>query len=136
MSSVRQRQTGGEVKVARALKRLGLALRRNVRSLPGSPDLVTHEGRVAVFVNGCFWHRHRGCSRTTTPQRNRRFWVSKFRANVARDRRNTRLLLAAGIEVIVIWECETKDEKELILGLARAFRRLRLPATFNRLGRK
>src|SRR5439155_8420803 len=123
MRAVRQKRTGGELAVARVLRSMGIAVRRNVRSLPGSPDLVTRDGRIAIFVNGCFWHRHAGCTRTTTPKRNRQFWTAKFRANVARDRRNTQSLLALGVDVCVIWECETRDADKLAAKLARSLGR-------------
>jgi DNA mismatch endonuclease (patch repair protein) len=64
-------------------------------------------------VHGCFWHRHRGCSRTTSPKRNAEFWQAKFSANIERDARVERELAARGYRVLVIWECEAKRADEL-----------------------
>jgi DNA mismatch endonuclease (patch repair protein) len=110
---------------------MGVSARRNVKSLPGSPDLVTRDGLLAIFVHGCFWHRHRGCPRTTTPKRNKVFWLAKFRANMSRDRRKARALRARGVDVLVIWECETKSLDKVVAKLAGALgpRRGRLTTT-------
>ena len=125
MRAVRQKGTGGELTVGRVLRSLGVSARHNVKSLPVSPDLVTADGRLAIFVHGCFWHRHGGCTRTTTPKRNRAFWLAKFRANVSRDRRKTRALRDLGVDVLVIWECETRSLEKLAAKLARAVGRRR-----------
>ncbi|ABD05182.1 putative patch repair protein [Rhodopseudomonas palustris HaA2] len=108
MRRVRQKRTRAEDDVADVLRELGLRFRRNVRTLPGSPDFANKTHHWAIFVNGCFWHRHQGCHRTTTPTRNREFWLAKFAANVKRDKIKTRLLRAMGFRVVTIWECETR----------------------------
>jgi DNA mismatch endonuclease (patch repair protein) len=107
MAGVRQKATQPELLVASLLRRLGQRYRLNNRDLDGSPDFANRRGRWALFVHGCFWHRH-GCSATTTPTRNREFWEAKFARNLARDARCAEALRAAGYRVIVIWECETK----------------------------
>ncbi|MGH6923474.1 MAG: very short patch repair endonuclease [Propylenella sp.] len=109
MRRVRQQGTAAENEVADVLRGLSLRFRRNVRRLPGSPDFANHRRQWAVFVHGCFWHRHRGCVRTTTPTRNRDFWLAKFDANVKRDQSKQRLLRAMGFVVVTVWECETRD---------------------------
>jgi DNA mismatch endonuclease (patch repair protein) len=114
MRRVRQRGTAAENAVAGVLRSLGLRFRRNVRGLPGSPDFANRRWRWAVFVHGCFWHRHQNCVRTTTPTRNRAFWLAKFDANVKRDRSKRRLLRAKDFVVVTVWECETAN-----LGLMR-----------------
>ncbi|MFT4277194.1 MAG: very short patch repair endonuclease [Rhodopseudomonas sp.] len=108
MRRVRQTGTKAEDDVAAILRQSGLRFRRNVKSLPGSPDFANKTHHWAIFVNGCFWHRHQGCGRTTTPTRNRDFWLAKFAANVKRDKIKTRLLRALGFRVVTIWECETR----------------------------
>lgn len=113
MRRIRQRGTKPEDAVAVIARELGLHFRRNVRSLPGSPDLANKTRKWAVFVNGCFWHRHDGCSRTTTPKTNRAFWLAKFAANVARDEAQAKSLRARGFRVVVVWECETRDRERL-----------------------
>jgi DNA mismatch endonuclease (patch repair protein) len=75
-----------------------------------------------IFVHGCFWHRHEGCPRTTTPATRREFWETKFAHNVARDRRQQRALRAAGWRVLVVWECATLRPTTLAARLARYFR--------------
>jgi len=113
MSRVRQKGTGGELRVGGALRQLGLAYRRNVRKLPGSPDFANRSRKWAVFVNGCFWHQHPGCGRATMPKTNRRFWETKFSANRLRDLRALRSLRRQGYCVVTVWECETEDAERL-----------------------
>lgn len=107
MALVRQKGTRPELVVRSALNALGHRFRLANRDLPGSPDVANRIRRWAVFVHGCFWHRH-GCRATTTPGRNREFWEAKFARNVARDERAAEQLRALGYTVVVIWECETK----------------------------
>jgi len=109
MARVRQRGTRPEQHVASALRALGVGYRKNVRSLPGSPDFANKSKRWAVFVHGCFWHRHTGCRRATIPKANQDFWLDKFAANRARDARAIRALRRMGFRVAIIWECETGD---------------------------
>jgi DNA mismatch endonuclease (patch repair protein) len=109
MGRVRQRDTRPEQAVALALRSLGIAYRKNVRSLPGSPDFANKSGKWAVFVHGCFWHRHTGCRKATTPKANRDFWLAKFAANRTRDARAIRALRAMGFRVAIIWECSAAD---------------------------
>lgn len=106
MGRVRQSGSAAELKVAAALRSLNVAYRKNVRALPGSPDFANRKRLWAVFVNGCFWHQHTGCSRATVPKANHAFWVEKFAANRARDARAVRALRRAGFRVAIIWECE------------------------------
>lgn len=107
---VRQRGTAPEAAVRGMLTRLGHTYSTNVRGIPGSPDLVS-EGLLAVFVHGCYWHRHPGCPASSTPSRNAEFWRAKFEDNVRRDRRKVRELRKLGYRVMTIWECETKTQE-------------------------
>jgi DNA mismatch endonuclease (patch repair protein) len=111
MRHVRQKGTGAEGRVARMLWDVGLRYRRNVKSLPGSPDFANKSGKWAVFVNGCFWHHHGGCPRATIPKRNRAFWTQKFRANKSRDAAKIERLHRRGFCVMTIWECELDGNK-------------------------
>jgi DNA mismatch endonuclease (patch repair protein) len=113
MRRVRQKGTKPEDQVASVLRRLKVGFRRNVRTLPGSPDFANKSRKWAIFVNGCFWHRHKGCVRATTPKRNRQFWLAKFAANVVRDAQKARALRIAGYKVFVVWECQASDEARL-----------------------
>jgi DNA mismatch endonuclease (patch repair protein) len=113
MRRVRHQGTKAEENVAVVLRKLGIHFRRNVKTLPGSPDFANQYRRWVIFVHGCFWHRHENCVRTTTPTRNRQFWLDKFDANKKRDRRKARLLRAMGFRVFTVWECETSDQPTL-----------------------
>jgi DNA mismatch endonuclease (patch repair protein) len=105
MRRVRRAGTEPELAVRRVLSDLGLRYTLRNRDLPGSPDIANRRKRFAIFVHGCFWHRHAGCRRTTTPKANRAFWEAKFEANIMRDRRAIRDLKRLGYRVVVIWEC-------------------------------
>src|SRR5690349_1434465 len=89
MSRIRQKGTEPELVVRRLARAAGLRVRLNGPALPGSPDLFSFRPARAVFVHGCFWHRHRACKAATTPKTHCDFWTEKFVANVRRDRRNT-----------------------------------------------
>lgn len=106
MRAVRLRGTQPERILRAALRRLGLRYRSNPTNLPGRPDAVVASCKLAIFAHGCFWHRHQGCPRTTTPKRNANFWLAKFLANQERDQRKTRELKQLGYRSIVMWECE------------------------------
>jgi DNA mismatch endonuclease, patch repair protein len=113
MALVRSRDTKPEMRVRKALHRAGLRYRLHDRRLPGTPDLVFPSRRVALFVHGCFWHRHPGCPATRLPKSRLEFWQPKLEGNVARDRRQRRELKALGWAVIVVWECQTRDATAL-----------------------
>lgn len=85
MSRIRSTNTKPEVALRKALHRLGFRFRLHGRVLPGKPDIVLPKYRTAIFVHGCFWHRHVGCKVATTPKSNTEFWVDKFGRNTARD---------------------------------------------------
>lgn len=105
MARIRSRDTAPELALRKALHAMGFRYRVNDRRLPGRPDIVLPRYQTVVFVHGCFWHRHEGCSIATTPKSNTPFWQEKFNRNVARDRRVASELAAAGWKIIVTWEC-------------------------------
>lgn len=107
MARVRQKDTGPELVVRRCLHRLGFRFRLHRRDLPGTPDIVFPGRKKAIFVHGCFWHRHEGCKKATTPKTRVAFWTEKFEANKERDRRKLLQLDARGWDCLVVWECET-----------------------------
>ena len=109
MSRVRSTDTSPEVAVRRWLWARGYRYRKNVKRLPGKPDIVFRKLKTLVFVHGCFWHRHPNCKVATMPKSNSKFWWRKFNANVSRDIENEKSLHAAGWTVIVLWECEIND---------------------------
>ena len=114
MRSVRQRKTKPEMVVRRWLHGRGYRFRTNVKGLPGSPDIAFTKRHKAIFVHGCFWHRHPGCRLASTPKTRTEFWETKFAANVERDRRKVEELERAGWEVLTVWECETRDPETLM----------------------
>ena len=126
MRGIRQRGTAPELAVRSALSTIGLRYRLNDRRVPGSPDLFNKSRQFAVFVHGCFWHRHAGCFRSTFPRTNATFWRAKFRANVRRDARKADQLRSLGYAVFVVWECETEDALGLQRKLRRAFSKERI----------
>lgn len=111
MSQIHSRDTKPELLVRRRLWRDGFRFRVNVRSLPGTPDVVLGKYRTAIFVNGCFWHGHRACGSYTVPKTNTEFWDGKIRRNVRRDAVNAELLEAYGWRVVTVWECELKPKR-------------------------
>ena len=113
MARVQSRNTGPELILRRALHARGLRYKLHDSALPGRPDLVFPRFRAVCFVHGCFWHRHEGCRRTTTPATNREYWERKFEANVRRDRNHRAALLDAGWRVGVIWECALRPKRRL-----------------------
>jgi DNA mismatch endonuclease, patch repair protein len=109
MARVRGRDTKPEMVVRRTLHAMGFRFRLFRRDLPGRPDIVLPKHQLAIFVHGCFWHRHDGCYLSSTPKTRVEFWSDKFATNVARDARNSAELRALGLRVGVIWECETRQ---------------------------
>ncbi|WP_301295081.1 very short patch repair endonuclease [Pseudomonas marginalis] len=108
MRRVGRQNTKPELIVRSRLHALGLRFRLHRRDLPGSPDRVLSKYRTAIFVHGCFWHRHTNCEYTTPPKTRQEFWLSKFEANMNRDERKEAQLQELGWKVLVVWECETR----------------------------
>jgi DNA mismatch endonuclease (patch repair protein) len=109
MAQVKGRDTRPEKIVRALLHGMGYRFRLQRTDLPGKPDIVLSRFKTAVFVHGCFWHRHFGCKRATMPVSNHEYWRVKFARTVVRDGRNRELLESDGWRVLVIWECELKD---------------------------
>jgi DNA mismatch endonuclease (patch repair protein) len=108
MSRIRSRDTKPELVVRRMLHAAGFRFRLNVRTLPGSPDIVLPKYKIAIFVHGCFWHRHPGCKYAYSPKSRVDFWMKKFEENVARDRRAQVELERLGWSVVTLWQCEVE----------------------------
>ena len=107
MSRIRAKNTTPELAVRSLLHRLGFRFRIHVKRLPGCPDIVLSRLRTVVFVNGCFWHRHKNCKFAYSPKSRKAFWEEKFKANVTRDHQLQTQLGKSGWTVRVIWECQT-----------------------------
>lgn len=108
MSRIRGKGTKPELLVRHWLWGHGYRYRLNVKSVPGKPDIVLRKYRTAIFVNGCFWHGHEGCSLYSVPKSNTDFWIAKVQRNRERDQQEYKALHDAGWQVIVIWECQLK----------------------------
>ncbi|MEO8812677.1 MAG: DNA mismatch endonuclease Vsr [Caulobacteraceae bacterium] len=109
MRRVRGRDTGAERVVRRVVWSLGGRYRLNRADLPGKPDIVLAGRRLAICVNGCFWHGH-DCSRgARVPKTNRQYWTTKIARNRARDLTSASALVALGWRVETVWECELRD---------------------------
>lgn len=112
MAGIRGKDTKPELLLRKAMHARGFRFRLHDRRLPGSPDLVFPRYRAAVFVHGCFWHRHEDCRFATTPATRPEFWAEKFKANVARDMKHEAALVAAKWRVAIVWECRIKNSLE------------------------
>ena len=105
MAAIRSRDTKPERYLRRLLFLRGYRFRKPVQRLPGKPDIFLRKYSTAIFVHGCFWHRHRGCSQAAVPGTRKDFWLAKFERNVARDREVRKALKLQGIRVLTVWEC-------------------------------
>jgi len=108
MSNIRGKDTRPEIEVRRALWHNGFRYRLHAKELPGRPDIVLPRWKASIFVHGCFWHRHEGCSLFQLPATRPEFWDAKLSANNARGNRAVRALADAGWRVLVVWECALK----------------------------
>lgn len=115
MSRVPSKGSRPELFVRRIVWELGYHYRLNAKDIPGKPDIYFKGRKRAIFINGCFWHRHEGCSLTRTPKTRVEFWSEKFRQNVARDVTNYKKLEEMGWKYLVIWECEIKQKNTQML---------------------
>lgn len=109
MARVKSKNTKPEVFLRKLLWHKGFRYRLNYKELPGSPDLYIPKYKVAIFVNGCFWHMHENCRYSSIPKNNHDFWKNKLEGNVERDKQNYSKLERMGIKVIVVWGCEIKQ---------------------------
>lgn len=114
MRAVKSKDTGPEILVRQFLHSLGLRYRLHDQRLPGRPDLIFPRYRAVLFVHGCFWHQHPDCPAADRPGSHLDYWTKKLDGNVARDHRQRTELEGAGWKVMVIWECETRNQKALI----------------------
>jgi DNA mismatch endonuclease, patch repair protein len=118
MSRVRSTDTKPELRVRSFLHRLGYRFRLHCRDLPGRPDIVLPRYRAAIFVHGCFWHQHQGCSKARLPETSKVKWAAKLSRNADRDQESKEALQEAGWIVATVWECELKDYQLVGLSLS------------------
>ncbi|MEL7186890.1 MAG: very short patch repair endonuclease [Pseudomonadota bacterium] len=120
MSRIGQKDTKPELLVRSYLHRRGFRFRVSKRGIPGTPDLWLKKYNAAIFVHGCFWHRHKGCKRASIPTQNREKWLAKFAKNVERDASVNEELFYLGIRVLVIWDCALRTADSRSTNLSRA----------------
>ena len=113
MSRIRSVDTKPEVNLRKALFARGFRFRKNVRGLPGTPDIVLPKHHYVIQVHGCFWHAHKDCPRANRPSSNTHYWTPKLAGNVSRDKSNDRALRRQGWRVRTVWECSISSEKKL-----------------------
>lgn len=118
MSRIRSRDTAPEKRVRSILHGAGYRFSLHRKDLPGKPDIVLRRHRAVIFVHGCFWHRHQGCKRCTTPTTNAEYWIPKLERNTSRDNQHISDLEKLGWRVLVVWECEARDTRKLAKALA------------------
>jgi len=116
MAGIKGKNTAPEVRLRRALHRAGFRFRLHSSKLPGKPDIVLPKHRTAIFVHGCYWHRHEGCRNASVPKSNAAFWKEKFARNVERDSSNVANLIEAGWRVCIVWECAVRQRGEQAVG--------------------
>lgn len=112
MSRIAGKDTKPEELVRKYLFSKGFRYRKNVRKLPGTPDVVLPKYRTVIFVNGCFWHGHEGCKYFVWPKNNAEFWRQKIETNISRDQRKEAQLRDMGWNVMIVWECELRPPKK------------------------
>jgi DNA mismatch endonuclease (patch repair protein) len=118
MSAVRTKDTGPELVVRQILTRLGYRYRLHRKDLPGRPDIVFPRRKKVIFVHGCFWHGHE-CDKGRAPKSRLEYWSPKLEANRERDAANVARLEGAGWEILIVWQCETRDREALEARLAK-----------------
>jgi len=112
MSQIRSKNTKPEELVRNALFAAGFRYRKNDKRLPGHPDIVLKKYRTVIFVNGCFWHKHEKCRYFVWPKSNTKYWKNKINGNIKRDKQNYLFLRKQGWNVIIIWECKLRKNKQ------------------------
>jgi len=110
MSAIKSKNTKPEIAVRKLLHSMGYRYRLHRKDLPGSPDIVLPKYKTVIFVHGCFWHRHQNCKYASTPKTRQEFWEAKFRENINRDKKHQENLSSMGWKIIIVWECEIKDQ--------------------------
>lgn len=123
MSRIKGRDTSPEIAVRSILHRLGFRFRLHSKNLIGKPDIVLPRWETVVFVHGCFWHRHGSCRFAYVPKTRKKFWLGKFSATVARDKRVRRELTKLGWQVLIVWECELSNPNRVADSLNAAIRK-------------
>ena len=113
MSRIKSAHTKPEMIIRSYLHRHGYRFRLHDKKLPGKPDIILKKYQTVIFVNGCYWHRHKNCKLSTMPKTNKKFWEEKFNSNIKRDKIKNNELKKMGFKVLTLWECEIKEKSIL-----------------------
>jgi len=114
MSRIRSEDTKPEIIVRKILNKHKIRYSLHSKKLPGKPDIVISKKHKVIFINGCFWHQHKGCKRQALPKTNKKYWLKKLENNVLRQEKDIAELKKMGWKSIIVWECEGKRNKHLI----------------------
>ena len=114
MSGIRGKDTKPEMIVRKALFAAGYRFRLHRRDLPGAPDVVMPGRKIAIFVHGCFWHKHAKCKYAKLPSTRPEFWQGKLAGNVKRDQKAMDALVTSGWRVLTVWECSTRNAAAIV----------------------
>lgn len=114
MSRIKSKDTQPEKSVRKILTKLGWRYRLHVDKLPGKPDIVFSKIKTLIFINGCFWHQHKGCTRQSMPKANLNYWTKKLKRNIEKQKEDIKTLRKLAWKVFIIWECQTKNKNHLI----------------------
>jgi DNA mismatch endonuclease (patch repair protein) len=125
MSKISAKNTSIEIIVRKFLHNNGFRYRLHNKGIPGNPDIVFPKKKIAIFLNGCFFHKHENCNFAATPKTNEEFWKKKIEGNIERDKKNEELLNKNGWNVIIIWECEIEPRKQKSLKRELVLKQLR-----------
>ena len=117
MSRISGKNTKPEIVVRSLLHKMGYRFRLHRKDLPGNPDITLPKYKKIIFVHGCFWHGHPGCSRSKRPATNQKFWSEKLDKNIERDKVSVNALSQLGWEILTVWSCEVKDTNKLKIKL-------------------
>ena len=112
MSRIKGQDTKLEIKLRSRLFKDGFRFRKNDKRYPGKPDILLPKYKTAIFINGCFWHGHKGCKYFVVPKTRTEFWANKINTNIKNDKKNRRLLKKMGWKVMCYWECQLKKDFE------------------------
>lgn len=110
MASVSRKETKPEILVRKFLFNQGYRYRKNVKTLPGKPDIVLPKYKTVIFVHGCFWHGHKNCKAAKLPETRKEFWANKIKANILRDKKVKKKILSEDYNVITVWQCQLKNK--------------------------
>jgi len=113
MSKVRATETKPEIAIRKYLFSKGFRFKKNVKSLPGTPDIVLPKFKIVIFVHGCFWHGHKNCKASTLPKTKIKYWTNKIATNISRDKTRIKELKKLGWRIITIWECKIRTNEKM-----------------------